>query len=109
MRKGINEANLTQHATIRTQAKPDLNHARITRDLELTPEPDNNNEWIDVESDSPAPEPDLATVELEFIPPPTSRGRPRRYPRRYNDYLPNSTTLLPHMPPPRPIGPPAPK
>lgn len=35
----------------------------------------------------------------EFQPPPTTSGRQRRFPRQYQDFLPNSTTHLPHMPP----------
>jgi len=35
----------------------------------------------------------------EFRPPPTTSGRQRRFPRQYEDFLPNSTTHLPHMPP----------
>lgn len=35
----------------------------------------------------------------EFQPPPTTFGRQRRFPRHYQDFLPNSTVRLPHMPP----------
>ena len=34
-----------------------------------------------------------------FQPPPTAYGRQRRFPRRYQDFLPNSTNPIPHMPP----------
>jgi hypothetical protein len=34
----------------------------------------------------------------QFIPPTTTSGRQRRFPRRYHDFLPNSTTQMPHMP-----------
>ena len=34
----------------------------------------------------------------QFIPPPTTSGRQRRFPQRYHDFLPNSTTQLPHLP-----------
>ena len=40
---------------------------------------------------------------VQFEPPPTTFGRHRKFPRRYDDFLPNSTTQLPHMPP-RPIA-----
>ena len=33
-----------------------------------------------------------------FVPPPTTSGRIRQFPARYQDYLPNSGTHLPHMP-----------
>ena len=35
----------------------------------------------------------------QFEPPPTAFGRRRKFPRRYEDFLPNTTTQLPHMPP----------
>ena len=35
----------------------------------------------------------------EFQPPPTTSGRQRRFPRHFQDFLPNSTTDIPHMPP----------
>src|ERR1700678_1471819 len=34
----------------------------------------------------------------QFIPPPTTSGRQRRFPQQYHDFLPNSTTQLPHLP-----------
>jgi hypothetical protein len=34
----------------------------------------------------------------QFIPAPTTSGRQRRFPQRYHDFLPNSTTQLPHLP-----------
>jgi hypothetical protein len=33
-----------------------------------------------------------------LLPPPTTSGRQRRFPQRYDDFLPNSTTQLPHLP-----------
>ena len=33
-----------------------------------------------------------------FIPPPTTSGRTRQFPVRYQDFLPNSRTRVPHMP-----------
>ena len=33
-----------------------------------------------------------------FIPAPTTSGRQRQFPRRYHDFLPNSTTQVPHLP-----------
>jgi len=48
-------------------------------------------------------DPDVAQLEQnhtpEFQPVPTASGRQRRFPRFYQDFLPNSTTQLPHMPP----------
>ena len=49
---------------------------------------------IDVES-SHGPEKEPSP---QFIPPPTTSGRQRRFPQRYHDFLPNSTTQLPHLP-----------
>jgi hypothetical protein len=34
-----------------------------------------------------------------FQPAPTASGRQRRFPRHYQDFLPNSSTQIPHMPP----------
>ena len=34
----------------------------------------------------------------QFIPPPTTSGCQQRFPQRYHDFLPNSTTQLPHLP-----------
>jgi hypothetical protein len=33
-----------------------------------------------------------------FLPPPTTSGRTRHFPARYQDFLPNSRTHVPHMP-----------
>lgn len=33
-----------------------------------------------------------------FVPPPTTSGRTRQFPVRYQDFLPNSRTQVPHMP-----------
>ena len=33
-----------------------------------------------------------------FVPPPTTSGRTRQFPARYQDFLPNSRTHVPHMP-----------
>ncbi|KAF8154664.1 hypothetical protein B0H34DRAFT_860496 [Crassisporium funariophilum] len=35
----------------------------------------------------------------KFIPPPTTRGRVRKFPRKFTNFLPNLTTRLPHIPP----------
>jgi hypothetical protein len=43
----------------------------------------------------------------EFQPPPTTSGRQRRFPRQYQDFLPSSTTNIPHMPPKPAIQPPS--
>ncbi|PPR02947.1 hypothetical protein CVT24_012159, partial [Panaeolus cyanescens] len=42
-----------------------------------------------------------------YVPPPTRRGRERRFPKRYDDFLPCTSTRIPHMPPPPPPPPPA--
>jgi hypothetical protein len=34
----------------------------------------------------------------QFIPAPTTSGRQRRFPQRFHDFLPNSTTQVPHLP-----------
>ncbi len=34
----------------------------------------------------------------QFIPAPTTSGRQRRFPQRFQDFLPNSTTKVPHIP-----------
>ena len=39
------------------------------------------------------------TPPTEFIPPPTTCGRVRKFPRKFTNFLPNSTTSLPHIPP----------
>ncbi|PPQ73255.1 hypothetical protein CVT24_009970 [Panaeolus cyanescens] len=56
----------------------------------------NQSNPIEVSNGLENAEEDLKTM---FIPPPTARGRERRFPRRFQDFLPNSTTVLPHMPP----------
>ena len=43
----------------------------------------------------------------EFQPPPTTSGRQRRFPRQYQDFLPSSTTNIPHMPPKQVVQPPS--
>jgi hypothetical protein len=43
----------------------------------------------------------------EFQPPPTTSGWQQRFPRHYQDFLPNFTTIIPHMPP-KPTMPAAP-
>ena len=42
----------------------------------------------------------------EFQPPPMTSGRLRRFPQQYQDFLPSSTTQIPHMPPKEVIQPP---
>ena len=50
--------------------------------------------------DDPMNEPEhIMDVTSEFQPPPTTSGRRRRFPRQYQDFLPSSTTNIPHMPP----------
>ncbi|KAH9480133.1 hypothetical protein JR316_0006730 [Psilocybe cubensis] len=55
----------------------------------------------------PSPEP--PEPPKIFIPPPTHSGRVRKYPTKHIDFLPNSSTCLPHMPPPVPCVRHAPK
>ena len=45
--------------------------------------------------DQPQPEP----PKSPFQPAPTKSGRQRRFPRHYQDFLPNSSTQIPHLPP----------
>src|SRR5258708_38819057 len=52
------------------------------------------------------PEP-IRDVTPEFQPPPTTSGRQRRFPRRYQDFLPSSTTNIPHLPPKQVLQPPS--
>ena len=42
-----------------------------------------------------------------FQPPPTTSGRQRRFPGHYRDFLPSSTTNIPHMPPKQTVQPPS--
>jgi len=46
--------------------------------------------------EEPQPE---APQSPEFQPAPTTSGRQRRFPRHYQDFLPNSNIHIPHMPP----------
>ncbi|KDR76734.1 hypothetical protein GALMADRAFT_225666 [Galerina marginata CBS 339.88] len=56
-----------------------------------------------------APPPKAPTPPL-FVPPPTRSGRTRKFPQKFTDFLPNSTTRLPHLPEREPPAPkPAPK
>ena len=52
------------------------------------------------------PEP-IRDVTPEFQPPPTTSGHQRRFPRRYQDFLPSSTTNIPHLPPKQVLQPPS--
>ncbi len=52
------------------------------------------------------PEP-IRDVTPEFQPPPTTSGRQRRFPQRYQDFLPSSTTNIPHLPPKQVLQPPS--
>jgi hypothetical protein len=63
---------------------------------------DIDDEWMDVDNEVEVSEPTRHETP-EFQPPPTTSGRHRRFPRHYKDFLPNSTTSIPHMPPKPPI------
>jgi hypothetical protein len=52
------------------------------------------------------PEP-IRDVTPEFQPPPTTSSHQRRFPRRYQDFLPSSTTNIPHLPPKQVLQPPS--
>lgn len=56
-----------------------------------------NDEFMDVDKEFEESEPTRHEIP-EFRPPPTTSGRQRRFPRHYQDFLPNSTTHVPHMP-----------
>jgi len=43
-------------------------------------------------------DPELGPVAPVYVPPPTTSGRVRQFPNRYQDFLPNSRTQVPHMP-----------
>jgi hypothetical protein len=49
----------------------------------------------------------ITDLTPEFQPPPTTSGRQRRFPRHYQDFLPSSTTNIPHMPPKQVVPPPS--
>ncbi|KAF9033895.1 hypothetical protein BJ165DRAFT_1396369 [Panaeolus papilionaceus] len=73
--------------------------------------PDGGDTELDVPEDAPFPS-ETQHVEAApdyFIPPPTRRGRQRKFPERYADYLPCTRTRIPHLPPlpppPRPASP----
>jgi hypothetical protein len=56
--------------------------------------------------DNKIDEPELTSDPIpKFQPPPTSSGRQRRFPRHYQDFLPSSTTNIPHMPPKQSVQP----
>jgi hypothetical protein len=57
-----------------------------------------DNDDMDVDNEDKGSEPTRHEIP-EFQPPPTAYGRQRRFPRRYQDFLPNSTVHIPHMPP----------
>jgi len=57
-----------------------------------------NDAWMDVDNEVGVSGP-TRQVTPEFRPPPTTSGRQRRFPRHFQDFLPNSTTDIPHMPP----------
>jgi hypothetical protein len=53
---------------------------------------------LDVDNEVEGSEPTRYEIP-EFRPPPTSYGHQRRFPRHYQDFVPNSTVRIPHMPP----------
>jgi hypothetical protein len=59
---------------------------------------DVDNDDMDVDNEVEGSEPTRNEIP-EFRPPPTRYGRERRFPRHYQDFLPNSTVRIPHMPP----------
>ena len=52
---------------------------------------------IDVDVDSELPQP-TAPAPPPFLPPPTKSGRARKFPTRYQDFLPSSRSQIPHLP-----------
>ena len=50
---------------------------------------------MDIESELPQP---TAHVAPPFLPPPTKSGRARKFPNRYQDFLPSSRSQVPHLP-----------
>ena len=51
------------------------------------------------------PDPEPAPSPPSFVPPPTRYGRSQKFPGHFKDFLPNTRTIIPHMPEPpsRPI------
>jgi len=43
-------------------------------------------------------DPEPGPVAPVYVPPPTTSGQVRQFPNRYQDFLPNSQTQVPHMP-----------
>jgi hypothetical protein len=62
-----------------------------------------NNDDMDVDNEVKESEPTRHEIP-EFQPPATAYGCQRRFPQRYQDFLPNSTVHIPHMPPTLPIA-----
>jgi len=76
---------------------------------------DGDDEWMDIDISEPDVRrgesvpmpngpPEIPSPPI-FVPPPTRSGRARKFPKKFVDFLPNSTTQLPHLPalPPCPI------
>ena len=52
-------------------------------------------ESMDIDLELPQP---TATVTAPILLPPTKSGRVRQFPSRYQDFLPNSRSQVPHLP-----------
>ncbi len=57
-----------------------------------------NDERMDVDSEVGVSGPTRQGTPV-FQPPPTKSGRQRHFPRHFQDFPPNSTTNIPHIPP----------
>jgi hypothetical protein len=53
---------------------------------------------MDIDLEPPQPPQPTEPVALPFLPPPTKSGRVRQFPSRYQDFLPNSRSQVPHLP-----------
>uniref|UniRef100_A0A8H7XVD3 Uncharacterized protein n=1 Tax=Psilocybe cubensis TaxID=181762 RepID=A0A8H7XVD3_PSICU len=86
----------------------------LNKEKELT-EPNQDAEWEDVpatyeDADVMSPPSPISQAPPNiFVPPPTRSGRVCKYPKKNVDFLPNSSTRIPHMPAPVPRIRPAPK
>ncbi|PPR03034.1 hypothetical protein CVT24_012265 [Panaeolus cyanescens] len=72
----------------------------------IVPLPDNPHMLVDEPEPPFPPEALTQTTSNIFVPPPTRRGRERKFPKKYDDFLPCTRTRIPHLPPPPPPPPP---